>query len=332
MSILVSVVCTTYNHEKYISDAIESFLMQQTNFDFEILIGEDCSTDNTRQIVEEYVRKNPNKIKIITSNTNVGPEENENRLLEKAQGKYLALCEGDDYWTDSKKLQKQVDYLEKNPECSLVFHATEFVNVSKESIGTIARIDKESRIVKMDEICLKATPSFIPTGSRLYRKHLTDNLPGWYQKTSIGDFPSALIIANYGYFFYMDEVMSAYRTGVEGSWTNRTLVGKEAIRNDIEINKECIQILNDFNDYSNYQFKRELEKAKKIREIKILLLERKIKVLKHSKIYKDYYLKLSLKEKIILNLNYYFPKFYQTLSNIIKHQKNVSPNKMGVKN
>lgn len=329
MSILVSVVCLTYNHGKYISDAIESFLMQKTNFDFEILIGEDCSTDNTRQIVEEYVKKHPNKIKMITSHTNVGPDENEHRLLEKAQGKYLALCEGDDYWTNPYKLQKQVDYLEKNPECSLVFHATEFVSSSKESIGTIARISRESKIVKMDEICLKATPNFIPTGSRVYRKHLTDNLPGWYRKASIGDFPSALIIASYGYFFYMDEVMSAYRTEVEGSWTSRTLVGKEAVHNDIKINKECIQLLNDFNRHSNYQFNQELEKAKKEREIKILLLERKIKILKYSKRYNDYYHKLSIKGKVILNLNYYFPKFYQLLINI---KKNVSSIKLGVRN
>lgn len=272
--ILVSIHCITYNHEKYIGDAIDSFLGQQTDFKYEILIHDDASTDRTADIIREYEKKYPDLIKPIYQIENQyskGGASVEIINFERAKGKYIAVCEGDDYWTDSKKLQKQVDYLEKNPECSLVFHAADVVNVNKETTGTIARIAEKSRIVNMDEIALKAEPNFIPTASRVFRKVFIDKLPSWYINASIGDFPTALLVGNYGYFYYIDEMMSAYRTGVSGSWTSRMFNGKDDIQNSIKVNQECIQILNDFNRYSKYQFKQEVNNAIKERKARILL-------------------------------------------------------------
>ena len=108
----VSVFMITYNHEKYIAEALDSILMQKTDFDFDIVIGEDCSTDATRRIVLEYSRKYPDKIKLLLHNVNVGFISNMMYVLEACTGKYVAMCEGDDYWTDPFKLQKQVDFLE----------------------------------------------------------------------------------------------------------------------------------------------------------------------------------------------------------------------------
>ncbi|WP_397538311.1 glycosyltransferase family 2 protein [Rummeliibacillus pycnus] len=273
--ILVSIHCITYNHEKYIADAIDSFLMQKTNFKYEILIHDDASTDKTADIIREYEKKYPELIKPIYQSENQYSKgiavEEFNR--KRAKGKYIAVCEGDDYWTDLFKLQKQIDYLEKNPECSLVFHAAEFVNISNEPTGTIAKIAEENRIVYMDEISSKATPYYIPTASRVYRKSSMEDLPSWYFKASIGDFPSALLIGNKGYFYYINEIMSAYRTGVPGSWTQRTFNGINDIKKNIELNKEIIQILNDFNEYSNYKFKKELYNAKKERIITIIVFK-----------------------------------------------------------
>ena len=107
---LVSIASITYNHEKFIAQAIDSFLMQETDFDFEIIIGEDCSTDDTLKIIKEYKAKYPDIIKLITSESNVGMMTNFIRTLEACSGKYIALCEGDDYWTDTLKLQKQVNF------------------------------------------------------------------------------------------------------------------------------------------------------------------------------------------------------------------------------
>ncbi|NOU59273.1 glycosyltransferase [Marinifilum caeruleilacunae] len=117
---LVSVKTITYNHEKYIAQCIEGILNQKTNFDFEYIIGEDCSTDNTMQIVQEYANKYPNIIRIISSEENVGATKNDQRTDEACIGKYVAFCEGDDFWTDPYKLQKQVDFMEANPEYGLV--------------------------------------------------------------------------------------------------------------------------------------------------------------------------------------------------------------------
>ena len=117
---LVSIHCLAYNHKNYIAQAIESFLMQKTNFDYEIIIGEDCSTDGTREIVFDYAKKYPDLIRLVTSDENVGMNENALRTKLAAKGKYIAYCEGDDYWIDPLKLQKQIDFLEANQDYGMV--------------------------------------------------------------------------------------------------------------------------------------------------------------------------------------------------------------------
>lgn len=118
---LISVKMITYNHEPYISQAIEGVVKQKTEYPFELIIGEDCSTDGTREIVFDYQRKYPGIIRVITSNKNVGMKRNGYRTTKACRGKYVAFCEGDDYWHRLDKLQKQVDYLESHPECGTVF-------------------------------------------------------------------------------------------------------------------------------------------------------------------------------------------------------------------
>jgi len=117
---IVSVNMITYNHELYIAKAIEGVVNQKTNFLFELVIGEDCSTDNTKNIVLDYQRKFPHIIKVITSDTNVGMIKNSIRTTLACNGKYVAYCEGDDYWNRTDKLQMQVDFLEKNPKYGMV--------------------------------------------------------------------------------------------------------------------------------------------------------------------------------------------------------------------
>jgi glycosyltransferase involved in cell wall biosynthesis len=117
---LVSVLLITYNHEPYIGQAIEGVLFQETDFSIELVIGEDCSTDRTREIVMKYQKKHSDIIRVITSDQNVGARKNGQRTLQACRGKYIAFCEGDDYWHDPNKLQIQYDYLEMHPECGLV--------------------------------------------------------------------------------------------------------------------------------------------------------------------------------------------------------------------
>ena len=119
---LLSVVTVTYNHEPFIAKCIEGVLMQQVSFPIELVIGEDCSTDGTRRICQEYAEKYPDLIRLIISDSNVGGLANERRVMTAARGKYVAYCEGDDYWTDPLKLKKQVDFLESHPEYTASFH------------------------------------------------------------------------------------------------------------------------------------------------------------------------------------------------------------------
>lgn len=119
---LVSVRTVTYNHEKYIAQCLEGILMQRTNFPFELVIGEDCSTDRTREIVLAYENKYPDKIRAIVSERNVGVAQNALRVMRACQGKYHAFCEGDDYWIDPLKLQKQVYFMEAHQDVTMCFH------------------------------------------------------------------------------------------------------------------------------------------------------------------------------------------------------------------
>jgi glycosyltransferase involved in cell wall biosynthesis len=129
MDPLVSINMITYNHAPFIVQAIEGVLQQKTDFLFELVIGEDCSTDGTREIVFEYQKKYPDVIRVITSDENVGMKKNGLRTRKACRGKYVAFCEGDDYWQHSLKLQKQADYMESHPECGLVYSSYDVYHV-----------------------------------------------------------------------------------------------------------------------------------------------------------------------------------------------------------
>jgi len=126
---LVSVKMVTYNHAPYIARAIEGVLQQKVSFPIELVIGEDCSTDGTREIVFEYQKKYPDIIRVFTSDHNVGASQNYKRIRKPCRGRYIAFCEGDDYWHHPLKLQKQVDYLERHPECGLVYSSYDIYHV-----------------------------------------------------------------------------------------------------------------------------------------------------------------------------------------------------------
>ena len=131
---VVSVIIMSYNHEKYVSQSIEGVLMQRTEFPFELVIGDDFSTDSTRKIIIGYAEKTPEIIRYIFSESNQGVHKNFTNSLSSCKGKYIALCEGDDYWTDPMKLQKQVEFLESNPDYGLVCTDIEVVNENGEII------------------------------------------------------------------------------------------------------------------------------------------------------------------------------------------------------
>lgn len=149
----VSVFCMVYNHEPFLVQCLEGFLMQKCLFDFEIVVGEDCSNDKSREILLKYQSKFPGKFNLLLHNQNVGAFNNQNIVLSNCTGKYIAMCEGDDYWTDPLKLQKQVDFLEKNEEFVVVYH---HFDVLDESTGLLRKrkipfnISQETKFVVVE--------------------------------------------------------------------------------------------------------------------------------------------------------------------------------------
>ena len=139
---VVSVLTVTYNHGRFIRQCLESILMQKTTFPFEIIIGEDCSTDDTRSIVKEFEARYPDIIKAVYHDKNVGGLRNVHEfVIPRAQGKYIAVCEGDDYWTDENKLQKQVEFLDANPQCSFCFHEYTIIDHDNNVLANRPTID-----------------------------------------------------------------------------------------------------------------------------------------------------------------------------------------------
>lgn len=126
--IMVSICCITYNHEKYIAEALEGFLMQETDFNYEIIIGDDCSTDATKSIIEDYCEKYPGRIQLISHEENIGAIKNMLQTQNAAKGKYIALCDGDDYWTNPQKLQMQVDFMQNHPDSSICCHYSRVID------------------------------------------------------------------------------------------------------------------------------------------------------------------------------------------------------------
>lgn len=221
---LVSVCCVTYNHKDYIESAIEGFLIQKTSFPIEVIIHDDASTDGTTHIVKRYADKNPGLIFLILQNENQysqGGKPLQNFIWPRALGKYIALCEGDDYWTDPLKLQKQVDFLETNPDCSICFHATERVYENQPEKNYIHRplnIPANSRF-GIEHVILGGG-GFMATNSIMtLREHLLDR-PSWVDKAPVGDGPLMLICATKGEVGYIDDVMGKYRVLTANSWSS----------------------------------------------------------------------------------------------------------------
>jgi glycosyltransferase involved in cell wall biosynthesis len=207
----------TYNHEQFIAEAIESALGQRTNFDYEIVIGEDCSTDATGRIVDDYARRFPQRIRIIRGEVNVGARKNSQRTLQACRGKYVAILEGDDRWTCADKLQKQVDFLDAHPDHSMVFHDVRFVEKYGDQrtwtggdASAMAAAGVESLIYR----------NFVGTASIMFRRHLAEHL--WSPKElDFGDWPLLVMLATKGKMGFLPDVMADYRLHTGGVYSTR---------------------------------------------------------------------------------------------------------------
>lgn len=219
----VSVLITTYNQENLITQTVDSVLMQVTNFDYEIVIGEDASSDRTREVVVELARRHPDKIRVLLRDPEVANCErhlygkmNFLQALESCRGEYIAVLDGDDYFTSPHKLQKQVDFLNARPDCMICFHNVQAVYEDKESENLCP--DNQKEITDIEQLLWG---NFIPSCSIMYRREPVVQIPDWFLTAKVGDWPINIFKAQYGKIGYLNEVMSAYRVHQAGAWSLR---------------------------------------------------------------------------------------------------------------
>ena len=206
--IKLTIITLAYNQEKFIKQALDGFLIQKVNFEFEVLIHDDASTDNTKKIITEYAEKYPDIIKPILETENQyskGDFTFVNSMFEMAKGEYIALCEGDDFWTDPLKLSKQVSFLDKHKDYSVCFHASKvlYEDIDKESYVYPDVMD--TSWYTLEELI---RINFIPTNSVMYRKQ---DYKKYAKNIMPGDWYTHLYHAQFGKIKYIDEVMSVYR-------------------------------------------------------------------------------------------------------------------------
>ena len=250
---MVSICMLTYNHERHIRDAINGVLIQETNFSFELIIGDDSSTDKTSEICQEYAKKFPEIIKYSPSNRNLGMIKNFLRVLNSCLGKYIAFCEGDDYWIDPFKLQKQVDFMETNSSCSLSFHSTilydEIQNQKK-----IIKPNNVKSLYTLDEILKEKWVQM--TCSLMIKRDIIKSLPDWFNLSPIGDLPLRLISGSYGNIGYIDDVMAVYRKYSLNSWSTQPRDYFWSTR----WREGMIKMYINFNQYSNNRYASKISK------------------------------------------------------------------------
>jgi len=225
----VTVSLITYNHAPYIAQAIESVLMQQTGFEFELLIGEDDSRDGTRQIVTDYRVRYPGRIRVLLNErknvvyVNGKPSGlwNFTNNIRQSRGQYIALLEGDDYWTSPHKLQKQVEFLEGNPDCAVCFHNVRILDEADPAREALHHTGSMRSKYDVEDLL---AGNFMHTCSVVFRAGLFADFPRWYFKCPMGDWPLHVLNAQHGRIGYLDEVMGVYRKHAKGSWSAQSQV------------------------------------------------------------------------------------------------------------
>lgn len=248
----VSVFVLTYNQESFIAQTIESILMQKGSFSYQIVIGEDCSTDLTREICEKYAEQYREKIKLLPAlDKNIGLIANYMRTIKECDANYIAICDGDDYWIDEYKLQKQVDFLESNPDYSIVY-------------TRVRKLFRNGELKESTVMPQKVTTTFedlifgnyIPSVTALF-KNIQDHqnkLPVWISNFPYGDWPTYLwTVKNGGKIYFLDEVTAVYRMNIGASFKIRKK-GSSAVRINSQITNE---ILNDLSFRSKQEIVRQ---------------------------------------------------------------------------
>ncbi|MBX4258429.1 glycosyltransferase [Clostridium estertheticum] len=224
-SLKLSVLLVTYNHEKYIKEAIESVLMQKLDYDYEIVIADDCSTDSTLEIINKYKELYPEKINILKDEKNLGITQNYKRGFEACKGEYIAILEGDDYWTSKLKLKKHIDFLDEHGECALSFNRfVVFDIIDKRQNVQPWPLNNAFQLITVTDL---VKDNFIGNFSTcVYRANLLKMIDKSVYDLVVYDWMINILVAQNGLIGYLGEVMSVYRLHPNGVWTRKSELDK----------------------------------------------------------------------------------------------------------
>ena len=321
---MVTIVCITYNHEKYIEQCLEGFLSQNCNFNFEVFIHDDASTDNTPIILEKYEKKYPDIIKVIYEDENQhskGVKIIPDIMLPKINSKYIALCEGDDYWIDPNKLQMQYDILETHKDCNFCVHNVVKINEDGSLTGQYVVVDKvnEGVIFPRDLVRLTynynfQTSSYFMRTARL--KEFFKQNPMFKQVSIVGDVPILLYFASIGNSYYINRIMSAYRLYSMSSFTKKIRDSKTYL---CKLEKAHVSLYNEYNIYTNNKYKKECDRAIKHYELLYYVHSGNYKMAS-KKEYREYLFKMGCLFFVIVNFKARFPKISKIIYRVLKRE------------
>jgi len=270
--IMVSVVCNVYNHEKYLRNALDGFVSQKTNFPYEVLVHDDASTDSSAAIIREYEEKYPEIIKPIYQTVNQYSQRvpiNVTFQIPRIQGKYVAVCEGDDYWTDPLKLQKQVDFMETNPEYTMCATSTQWLDMRTGAEIPLCKTE-EDRDISLEEIILEKKGRIFQYATILMKQDIFCKRPEWIRTFGVGDYPLNIYAATQGKVRMLADVTAVYRNNAPGSVTekmNNNLEYSEVVYEKV-VNGLCL-----FNKETQYEH--DAIVTKRIRAIEYILARKK---------------------------------------------------------
>lgn len=300
----VSVFCMAYNHEKYIRSALEGFVNQKTDFDYEVIVHDDASTDGTADIIREYAAKYPHIIKPIFQTENQyskGRDICMEFMIPVSTGKYIAVCEGDDFWTDEQKLQLQVDFLDQNPDYAACVHNT--TKLEMVSGRRTVMYAEEERDLHLTDV-IQGGSCCYHTTALMCRRDAFFNLPPFVM--FFFDYPFSIHLSLLGPIRFLSRTMSLYRVGTESSWTKANT--KNMHRNAL-FHKYVAEMLREVNEYTDHVYNRQIEDLILKNEYKELYFDEKYREMREPK-YRELYRKETMASRIKMRLKQHFAPLY----------------------
>jgi Glycosyl transferase family 2 len=243
----VSVFMTTYNHERFIEQALKSILAQEVTFDYEIVVGEDCSTDGTREILMDYHRRYPNRIVPLLRDRNIGAVANAEATRAACKGQYLAFLEGDDYWMCKHKLQRQIDFLDSHRDYAICCTRAQILSeLSTTETAVLPNLLPAGSYTIEDLV----KENFIMTCTAVYRWGVPMSPPKWFHKMAMSDWPLHVLMAKTGKIHLMDDVMATYRLHDGGIWSSLPVVNRL---------RETIRVLKALDKHLEYEYSKAIQ-------------------------------------------------------------------------